>query len=204
MNIGFVRARRVVCAAVAGLLWVMPAHAADPLDHAAQMRITLLAEDVAHERPGKARRELEGDLLAAYYEYALARVRLHADHATTVRRLDRLADDPDLALPVLAARAARYAPGSPTRARWRATTWGCAPFWATTLPPGRVCLPPLTAPGAAAGKAPRKRLCRAGLRHQPVVFRERTLPSPGARTVHRPRDTSAPGRRRWTGDDRRP
>ena len=113
MNIGFVRARRVVCAAVAGLLWVMPAHAADPLDHAAQMRITLLAEDVAHERPGKARRELEGDLLAAYYEYALARVRLHADHATTVRRLDRLADDPDLALPVLAARAARYAPGSP-------------------------------------------------------------------------------------------
>lgn len=89
------------------------AGAPDPFGPDAQMQITLLAEDVAKLRPGKLRRELEDDLRATYAEYALARERLGADHAATLARLDALADDPDLAAPVLAARAERYAPDSP-------------------------------------------------------------------------------------------
>ena len=62
---------------------------ADPFDAAALGRITLLAEDIARERPGKARREIEGDLLAAYYEYAFARLRVQNDHTATVARVRR-------------------------------------------------------------------------------------------------------------------
>jgi hypothetical protein len=109
-------ARRQVLRLAATLLVVLfapPAQPADPLGPDAQMHITLLAEDVAKLRPGKQRRALEEDLRAAYAEYAFARRTLAAGHATTLARLDGLAADPALATPVLAARAARYAPGSP-------------------------------------------------------------------------------------------
>lgn len=101
-----------------------------PFSTDSDMMISLLAEDVAKVRLGKQRRELEDDLRAAYAEYALARERLGADHATTRTRLDALAQDPDLALPVLAARAARYPAGSPYAGTTESHYLGLRTFYA--------------------------------------------------------------------------